>query len=83
MGGETDSCSGPFRLVRRIRDFPPDTLSWPKSIILALWERDGLLCVLIQDADADWKPSAESERLLEPKLRNSKYDSVLETVDPR
>jgi hypothetical protein len=62
--------------------FPGDNRTRPRPIILALWEREALIWVLLQDADSNWKPSESSERLLDPALRNTKHDAVLEAVDP-
>lgn len=62
--------------------YPRDNRTRPKPVIRALWERDGLVWVLIQDADTAWKPGEELEQPLVPALRNALSDSVLEVIDP-
>lgn len=64
--------------------YPRDGQTRPTPVIQALWERDDQIWVLIRDADAVWKPSAENtERPWELKLVNGMYDWVLEVVDGR
>ncbi len=62
--------------------YPAGPKDRPHPIVEALWEREGLLWILIRDADANWKPSPEPERRLTPSTMNEIYDWVIEVVDP-
>ena len=63
-------------------NYPANQNARPRPIIQALWERQGLLWVLIRDADANWKPSTEAERSWSPSTITTIYDWVMEAVDP-
>jgi len=55
----------------------------PNSIVVALWEREGVLWVLTRTADAQWKLSTQrGERALEGAEYDAKFDWILEAVDP-
>jgi hypothetical protein len=62
----------------------PDAGQKPTPVILSLWEVDGLLWVLLQDADADWQPPTTPPRdaAFDPDEHDRRYDCVLEVVDP-
>lgn len=57
----------------------------PNPIIEALWESQGLLWVLIRDADSKWIPPTgpQLERAFDLEEYNKTYDSVIEVVDPK
>jgi hypothetical protein len=63
-------------------NFPRDGQTRPRPIIESIWETEGLVWVLIRDADSAWQPSTEAERVWSFELYNSIYDSVIEVVDP-
>lgn len=59
----------------------PGASDRPTPVIVALWEDDGYVWVLLQEADLKWKPApANGERSLDFRERNRTYDSVLEAV---
>ena len=57
----------------------------PPPRVAGLWEdEDGLVWIIVQDADPDWEPSprANEHRPIERQERNRLYDWVIEVVDP-
>jgi hypothetical protein len=56
----------------------------PNSMIVSLWEKDGVLWVLTQTADAQWKRPAgpAAERPHDPSEYDRTYDWILEAIDP-
>jgi hypothetical protein len=63
-------------------NYPSNNKIRPKPIIETLWESDGLMWVLIRDADTSWKSDADPERAWSPTRDNAIFDWVLEVVEP-
>ena len=57
----------------------------PRATIESLWEHDGLVWVLLRDADSAWKPpaGANTERVRSPAEYGQTYDRVIEAIDPK
>jgi hypothetical protein len=53
------------------------------SLVVALWEDDGVLWLLSRDADPKWTPgsTSQSEELYGPDDKSRRYDAVLEAID--
>jgi len=62
--------------------YPKNELTRPTPVIQSLWERDGLIWVLIRDADKNWKASTDPERRWSPTTAATIYDWVVEVIDP-
>ena len=63
----------------------PDETVRPPPLVYGLWEdEDGLVWIIVQDADADWAPPprANEERPFDLQEHSRFFDSMIEVVDP-
>lgn len=63
---------------------PASERTRPTPLLQAVWELDGLIWVLIRDADSKWRPPVVevSERAFDLQIYNATHDWIIEVIDP-
>jgi hypothetical protein len=65
------------------RTYPADEFTRPAPIVQSLWEKDGLIWVIVRDADQKWRAGGPGEAAWTVARMNATYDWVVEVIEPR